>query len=512
MSRRPVLPSHRPLLVLAAAVACATTGKTGYYQSRATDHVYVGTKEELVAKVTGVMTERGLVVARPDPDTLQTPWKVINLPQKTGSYTEATERGYDVLVYESLRVTVISIDARHQVLRVERGSASALLGKQNTLKAGGVLYNRLREAYDRPAPAGPTTPGAAAVALPRGTTDPEFTREPELGWVLLQSVDPDGAHAIEHEQTVVSGCTHVHAPRPPTPEVLRVAKDCPDVPGVDDLLAARRLIVLGEVHGTQQAPEFVGALACRSASQGFPLAIGFELPQQDNPVLERYLASEGTPEDRQRYLGTDAWRRDWHDGRSSVAMLALIDQVRALRKAGAEVGLFGVDDRSRTGDVRDAAMAEFIDVERRRMLDRAMIVLVGNLHAQTTPGKVTAGYLPLGARLETYGLRPVSLLMAYDSGTAWLCTLQEHLGCGVQQVRQWPPRSKSAVLTAGDLATTAGGLGSVGSAVPDTPLPPRFVRLWDKRSEGFDGLFYVGPLAASPPAIESTARGSPSPQ
>ncbi|MGZ5959048.1 MAG: hypothetical protein ACXWLI_11585, partial [Myxococcaceae bacterium] len=77
---------------------------------------------------------------------------------------------------------------------------------------------------------------------------------------------------------------------------------------------------------------------------------------------------------------------------------------------------------------------------------------------------------------------------------------------------QWPPRSKSAVLTAGDLATTAGGLGSVGSAVPDTPLPPRFVRLWDKRSEGFDGLFYVGPLAASPPAIESTARGSPSPQ
>jgi hypothetical protein len=125
---------------------------------------------------------------------------------------------------------------------------------------------------------------------------------------------------------------------------------------------------------------------------------------------------------------------------------------------------------------------------------------------------VTAGYLPLGARLETYGLRPVALLMAYDSGTAWLCTLQEHLGCGVQQVRQWPPRSKSAVLTAGDLATTAGGLGSVGSAVPDTPLPPRFVRQWDKRSEGFDGLFYVGPLTASRPALEGErARPEESP-
>ena len=64
-------------------------------------------------------------------------------------------------------------------------------------------------------------------------------------------------------------------------------------------------------------------------------------------------------------------------------MLALIEQVRVLRKAGADILVAGMDDPRWTGDERDRSMARFLDAFRRRTLDRPMIILVGNLHAQT---------------------------------------------------------------------------------------------------------------------------------
>ena len=103
--------------------------------------------------------------------------------------------------------------------------------------------------------------------------------------------------------------------------------------------------------------------------------------------------------------------------------------------------------------------------------------------------------MPLGARLETFGLRPVSLLMAYDAGTAWLCTYEEHLGCGVHPVAGWPPPTK---VMPREVALRPGLDYSLG-----LPLPTRFVRQWDERTDGFDGFFYVGPLTASWPAVKS---------
>ena len=44
------------------------------------------------------------------------------------------------------------------------------------------------------------------------------------------------------------------------------------------------------------------------------------------------------------------------------------------------------------------------------------------------------------------------------------------------------------------------------TAVPDTPTAPRYVRRWSHRTEGFDGLFYVGAVSASPPARDLLAN------
>jgi hypothetical protein len=274
-------------------------------------------------------------------------------------------------------------------------------------------------------------------------------------------------------------------------------RDCLDVPGVDPLLAAHRLVLFGELQGSDQAPQLLGAIACRAGAQRIPLAIGLELPHQDNAALEAYLASAGTAGDRQVYLESETWQRDWHDGRSSKAMFALIEQVRTLRKAGADILLAGIDDRLWLGEERDKAMAELVESMRRRTLDRPMVVLVGNLHANTRPGNIAPGYYPVGARLESFGLRPVALVMAYDSGTIWSCTQSDGTGCGVHPVRAWPPGERTTPLKrfVNEAMGKSGGRG----------LLLRSVILWKERALGFDGVFYVGPVTASRPARATPA-------
>ena len=174
---------------------------------------------------------------------------------------------------------------------------------------------------------------------------------------------------------------------------------------------------------------------------------------------------------------------------------------------GADLRIHGVDNPGFSGDLREAAMADAVEEVRQASLDRAVVVLVGNVHAQTTPGKIVEGYLPLGARLDRFGLRPISLVMAFDAGTAWNCTLEKGLGCGVHPVRSWPPRPAEVISgTPGDRISSEAGMGAAGTAVPDTPTAPRYVRRWSHRTEGFDGLFYVGAVSASPPARDLLAN------
>src|SRR5262249_61397316 len=104
-------------------------------------------------------------------------------------------------------------------------------------------------------------------------------------------------------------------------------------------------------------------------------------------------------------------------------------------------------------------------------------------------------------------LRPLPREMAFDAGPAWNCTLESGLGCGVHPVRSWPPRPVEVISnTPGDRISSEAGMGAAGTAVPDTPTAPRYVKRWSHRTEGFDGLFYVGVVSASPPAPEPLAE------
>jgi len=480
------------LLLLGGVLACATTSKLDRHELAA-DHVYLGSKEELVDRVTRVLLERGLKVVRSGPDSLRTPWVALNVP-RTVAGSNISEETTALVLFESYRVKILDIDENHHRLRVERGTATSLLSPENARSV--VVRQATGQGEDSSGSGGL----ASSLALPSGTTTaPEFVPDAELEWALVQALEPTAAAALAYEETVVNGGVEAPPPLPPPPPPLvEAVRACLDIPGVDPLLATRRLVLLGELQGTQQAPQFLGGIACRAAAQRIPVALGLELPHQGNAALEAYLASAGAARDRRAYLETETWQRDWQDGRSSMAMFALIEQVRALRKAGADILVAGIDDRAWLGEVRDRAMAENIESMRRRTLDRPMLVLMGNLHASTELGNVAPGYVPLGARLESFGLRPVSLVMAYDKGTIWSCTHTEGGGCGVHAVPGWPPGDRMSE----EERVTARTIGW------DPWFGRRsFVRLWKARTKGFDGVFYVGPVTASGPPDRDAAAG-----
>lgn len=103
-----------------------------------------------------------------------------------------------------------------------------------------------------------------------------------------------------------------------------------------------RVIVVGELHGTEQTPAFVGQLVCGLLNLGRPVLLALERDGSEQQALNQYLASDGLATDVQALLATGAWRQSVQDGRNSQAMLALIEQARRWHRTGLRVGVLAM--------------------------------------------------------------------------------------------------------------------------------------------------------------------------
>ncbi|WP_432593493.1 calcium-binding protein [Stenotrophomonas maltophilia] len=188
-----------------------------------------------------------------------------------------------------------------------------------------------------------------------------------------------------------------------------------------------RLLVLGEFHGTRETPLLVRQLVDDYSRDGAPVLLALELPRAENPTLRDYLASDGGAAARQRLHGRGFWtvRDDQHDGRRSRDMLAMIEDLRALKAQGRVIDVVGYDvDKSYGGNqARDSRMA----AELRRLYRRApagarMLVLTGNVHAMlqrpagAPPEMQTQPMGSLLRDLDIYSVRLGAL-----RGEAWGC-------------------------------------------------------------------------------------------
>jgi len=240
------------------------------------------------------------------------------------------------------------------------------------------------------------------------------------------------------------------------------------------------VMLLGEMHGTREVPRFVALSTCQVASSGTPVTVGLELPVENQERVRRFIASAGTEQDHALLMESPFWRSPYPDGRGSEAVAHLLEQLRWLRAQGLDVRVFVFDHPELQGEAREAAMAQAILSE--MAPERFALVVTGNIHPRIHPGVPwDLGYRPMGYLLSRKLPSVLSLDVAFDSGTAWICAVDEKkaLECGVQETKGRDNGDRSFVFT------------------------------FDKPSEaGYHGIFYVGPVSASPPAVRP---GSPHP-
>lgn len=246
--------------------------------------------------------------------------------------------------------------------------------------------------------------------------------------------------------------------------VQAAAVDCVAVSAVPDA----RLLLFGEMHGSQEAPALVHGLACAiSATQD--VAVGLEIPSEDQPLLDAYMGSAGGAEDARRLVSSAFWQQG-RDGRSSVAMLQLIEGLRALKQAGRPVSLFAFDDQPGTELERNVAIANGLRRFHNADPSVRIIALMGNVHAMQESMWAGDGMLTPSGKLLA-DLHPVSVLVSYPAGTIWACVST----CGVQTL------------------TAARG-----------EAEPGFHE--DSAMGGYSRTYRLASLTASPPAVE---KGKP---
>lgn len=234
-----------------------------------------------------------------------------------------------------------------------------------------------------------------------------------------------------------------------------------------EALPPRGTLLLGELHGTREIPAFVGRVVA-AVSAREPVVLALEIHEEHGPAIQAFLASDGSAEARRRLLAGEWWQAPYQDGRRSVAMLELLEGVRALRAGGRRIEVVAIDHSGGDSEAREEAMARNVIAARRAHPDAALVVHAGNLHTSKREVKFRPGFAWMAMRVAAAGIPLVSLDARYADGTAWLCRSAVAAECGAQ---------------------FAAGRG-----------PELGVRLEPSPDGQYDGWFGVGPVTASPPA------------
>ncbi|KDA03266.1 hypothetical protein [Hyphomonas oceanitis] len=254
--------------------------------------------------------------------------------------------------------------------------------------------------------------------------------------------------------------------------------DCPYYDGIQPIaaVAPSYIIILGEaMHGTNESPEAFYALACHLAERGEPIRIGLEAPHTQSAGLETFLSH---PDDTSvlRVGADNSWSS--HDGRSSEAMLLLLQRLADLRAKGVDVSVFAFDSdpqetmgAENVSIARDAAMARHVN-DAVEGYEGAVLLLTGDFHARKEA--FSLGEYDIVPMATGITVRPVlSLNMLHAGGTAWM----------IGEVDGEPFK----------------GVMTLQNLLPSDALDKAF-RL-ERIRQGYDGVYYTGPITVSRPAF-----------
>lgn len=457
------------------------------------EHIFLLPMEETLAQTRKLLAEKGYALEpTEDPGMLLTTWQVPMGPsQGNGTYSRYFVAG-------------LRVDDRQSVVRIFRVTR-VVSGNDVEIQGGDQKFLlELRERYGNPLARDYWTGEQKTLFQTdkfverRGqmTGDRDLLLEKEL---TLRLESGSGLELLGDTM----------APEPERPLVRDAgfylqrwqedaAKPAPDtsscqpaVRGWKELIEKRGAVVIGEQLGTREAPAIVGKMVCEAALAGHSVALGLSIPTAEQERIDRYLASPGAPADQDELLRGDFWRRPYQDGRSSRAIMDLIDRVRSWRARGLRVAVVAYDTDTKTGSERDAAQAEIWQKRRQAQPAERLVILTGNIHGRTVQGAPwDRDFTPMARRLATSGFDLVSLDLSYAQGRRWGCDLdsKDKLQCHVFG------------------ATPTDRVAERPGLAPYVKLLPQATE------EGYHGLLYVGTLTPSFPATSLEQYKPPVPR
>ncbi len=226
---------------------------------------------------------------------------------------------------------------------------------------------------------------------------------------------------------------------------------CKTIQDIVEKIVDHKIIFVGELHGTEEAPTLVSCLGEVIISQHESLMIGLELPAELEIDLHNYMVS-ATADERTWILNNWLWRdAHYQDGRRSRAMLGLLRRARTWRQEGHRVFVHTID-YFYDPEMRKAAG---IDVNRRNGFMAArikaligkenpdhVVVLTGRGHARTKPydNPAYANDPPIPLQLGT--LQTWSIDVWAVQGERWSCfraSGASRLRCGKRPVKPLRP-------------------------------------------------------------------------
>ena len=174
-------------------------------------------------------------------------------------------------------------------------------------------------------------------------------------------------------------------------------------------LADGETLVLGEMHGSNEIPQYFLEMVRREARRG-SVTVGLEISPSSGRMDCRSGNSRPLPQ---------SWTRAAQDGRSSRAMRELLCALQLHHR----VRIVFLDDEERGADFDRRAAARF-----RQVLTAGRgvgMILTGNFHARNDAGSLAAHLRRLGATVRT---ATVSAPVA----ETWICS-GERGTCGAQR-------------------------------------------------------------------------------
>ena len=209
---------------------------------------------------------------------------------------------------------------------------------------------------------------------------------------------------------------------------------CRQIVGISPLLKPGAPILLGEVHGTAEAPAFAGEFVCHALNSQLEVVLALEIPATEQPNLDNYLKSNGDTSAKRAFLfPSKFWHREYQDGRSSVAIFQLIDRMRVFHHTGLPVRVIAIDgvgESPKAIGPRSSIMADHI---RRAFLTNPRVLVIsltGNIHNMLKKPSHFP-HLPVSMASYLTDLNPIALNFSSDGGEAWNCSAT----CGVSGSR-----------------------------------------------------------------------------